>query len=83
MASKLPVISGHQLIRFLKRLGYRVVRQRGSHIKLEYRKNGEIYHITIPNRPELAKGTLNDILNAVSRHTGIQKGDLRKKLSNI
>jgi len=32
---KLPVVSGEELIKFLKKLGYEVIRQRGSHVRLE------------------------------------------------
>jgi len=34
MNPKLPVVSGRQVVRALERVGYRVVRQRGSHIRL-------------------------------------------------
>jgi predicted RNA binding protein YcfA (HicA-like mRNA interferase family) len=32
--SRLPILSGKELIRILKRAGYQEVRQRGSHIRL-------------------------------------------------
>jgi len=32
--AKLPIISGRQLIKILSKLGYREVRERGSHIRL-------------------------------------------------
>jgi len=32
--SRLPILSGKELIRILKRAGYQAVRQRGSHIRL-------------------------------------------------
>jgi len=35
MSDKLPVISGKELLSVLKGLGYKVSRQRGSHIRLE------------------------------------------------
>ena len=81
-AGGLPVVSGRQLIRWLESLGYRVVRQRGSHVRLERWLPGGTHAITIPNHREIARGTLNDILSAVARaiqqdkHSLIQ--DLRK-----
>lgn len=73
---KLPVISGKQLIKFLTMLGYTVVRQKGSHIRLKnYTKMGE-HNITVPLHGEIAKGTLNDILAKVSMWKGIPKKDL-------
>ena len=80
MSPRLPVVSGLELIKWLESLGYRVVSQRGSHIKLVLKKNDEEHFIIVPNHPEIAKGTLNDILNAVSRHTGIPKKKLRELL---
>ncbi|TEU19373.1 MAG: type II toxin-antitoxin system HicA family toxin [Anaerolineales bacterium] len=39
MSPKLPVVSGRQVVRALERIGYRVVRQRGSHIRLRDETN--------------------------------------------
>jgi len=57
----LPVISGHQLCKKLKKIGYIKDHQTGSHIilrneKVPYRR------LTIPNHKELAKGTLRAIM---------------------
>jgi predicted RNA binding protein YcfA (HicA-like mRNA interferase family) len=46
VTSGLPVVSGREAIRVLEELGYRVVRQRGSHIRLR--------HATAPSRKPLA-----------------------------
>ena len=56
---QLPVISGKKLIKFLHKLGYEVLRQRGSHVTL--RKITELgeHKITVPYHKEIAKGTLN------------------------
>jgi predicted RNA binding protein YcfA (HicA-like mRNA interferase family) len=34
MSPKLPVVSGNDAIRVLKKLGYEVIRQKGSHVRL-------------------------------------------------
>lgn len=81
MSKRLPVISGKELIRFLQRLGYAVVRQRGSHIRLEKTTKAGVHKITVPFHDPIAKGTLNDILNKVgiwnqmSRETLVQMID--------
>lgn len=62
MSKKLPVISGKKLISLLGGLNYKVVRQRGSHVRLEKLTKAGIHKITIPNHDPIAKGTLNDIL---------------------
>ena len=57
---KLPVVSGRSLVKILtKHFGFRVIRQKGSHVTL----TNDISFITVPLHPELDKGTLNAILN--------------------
>jgi predicted RNA binding protein YcfA (HicA-like mRNA interferase family) len=55
---KLPVISAMQAIRTLERLGFSVVRQRGSHIVLRKGSSGCV----VPNHHELKVGTLSGVL---------------------
>lgn len=59
---KLPRdLSGEALARLLRRYGYEVTRQTGSHIRLTSRV-GEEHHLTIPAHESLRVGTLNAIL---------------------
>jgi predicted RNA binding protein YcfA (HicA-like mRNA interferase family) len=37
---KLPVLSGHELIKILKKIGFEPVRQKGSHIVLVNNNDG-------------------------------------------
>ena len=78
---KLPQVSGSDVLGLLQSLGYEVVRQRGSHIRL--RKDTPLgeHTITIPAHRVLAKGTLNDTLNRISLWNNISKEDLIRKLS--
>ncbi len=55
---KLPVVSGAEAIRALERMGFAVVRQRGSHIVLRKGSSGCV----VPNHRELRVGTLGGIL---------------------
>lgn len=77
---KLPVVSGERLIKALQKLGYTVVRQRGTHIRLKKVAESGVHSITAPNHREIAKGTLNDILNRVSERNQISKEELIKLL---
>lgn len=52
---KLPVISGADAVRALERLGFQVVRQRGSHIVM---RRGTVGCV-IPSHRELKIGTLS------------------------
>jgi predicted RNA binding protein YcfA (HicA-like mRNA interferase family) len=58
--SRLPVLSARKVIKILKKMGYRVHRQTGSHIHLWNPERKVL--VTIPNHPELAKGTLLSII---------------------
>jgi len=62
MTPKLPVVSGEDLIRVLRRFGYEVVRQKESHVRLRNESAPERLPVTVPLHKELAKGTLNNIL---------------------
>jgi predicted RNA binding protein YcfA (HicA-like mRNA interferase family) len=78
--SRLPQISGRDLIRLLHSLGYETLRQRGSHIRLvKVTQIGEHY-VTVPDHKILAKGTLSDILMRVSLWNGIPKEELINRL---
>lgn len=77
---KLPQVNGTQLVEFLQSLGYGIVRQRGSHIRLRKNTASGMHAITVPEHRVITKGTLNDIINKVSIYNGISKEDLIKKL---
>ncbi len=60
--TKLPNISGETLIRALRKDGFLVERQKGSHVRLKKKNGGETIKLTVPLHSELRKGTLNRIL---------------------
>ena len=68
-------LTGKDLIRSLKKLGYFPTRQSGSHIRLSTMVNSE-HHITIPNHSPLKIGTLSAILNDIALHHGLSKAEL-------
>ncbi len=77
---KLPRdISGRELIKRLKKLGYEPSRQTGSHIRLTTQVHGE-HHVTVPNHDPLKIGTLSTILNMVADHFQISREDLLQQL---
>ena len=76
MSEKLPVLSGKKLIKLLKNLDYKVVRQKGSHVRLEKMTEAGPHKITIPVSDPIAKGTLNDILKKISVWNQISKEKL-------
>lgn len=77
---KLPrEISGEELAKLLKKYGYAITRQTGSHLRLTTTLHGE-HHITIPAHKHLKIGTLSGILNDIAGHLKIDKSDLIKEL---
>jgi len=72
-------ISGTELIKALKPLGYAVTRQLGSHIRLTTVQNGE-HHITVPNHDPIRIGTLSAILGDIAIHFNKSKEELVAQL---
>jgi predicted RNA binding protein YcfA (HicA-like mRNA interferase family) len=60
--NKVPSLSYTQIIRALQRDGWTVVRQRGSHIRLQKRIGDELLKITIPAHRPVKRTTLAYIL---------------------
>ena len=59
---KLRPVSGEEVIRALERLGFRQVRQRGSHVILKRETAQGVVGCVVPLHRELAVGTLRGIL---------------------
>ena len=77
---KLPQVDGKELVRLLNKLGYKSVRQRGSHVRLVKATSLGEHKITVPMHKDLAKGTLNNILTQVSLWSNIPKEELIEML---
>ena len=77
---KLPRdLSAEDLVQKLKRVGYQVTRQTGSHIRLTSTQKGE-HHITIPNHSPLRVGTLSAILADIAEHLSMTREECIHKL---
>ena len=63
MSPKLPVISGEDLIRVLRKFGYGIARQKGSHVRLRNESEPRRLPVTVPLHKELAPGTLKNVLS--------------------
>jgi predicted RNA binding protein YcfA (HicA-like mRNA interferase family) len=57
---RLPVVSDAETVRAFTRLGWRIVRRRGSHIVLT--RPGALASLSVPNHKELDRGTLHDLI---------------------
>jgi predicted RNA binding protein YcfA (HicA-like mRNA interferase family) len=79
---KLPRdVSGTDLAKALKVLGYQVTRQIGSHLRLTTTEGGE-HHITIPQHDPLRVDTLAAILDDVAMHFGLSRSELLVKIKS-
>jgi predicted RNA binding protein YcfA (HicA-like mRNA interferase family) len=59
---KLPVISGERAIKCFEKLGYYVVRQHGSHIRMYHSSDKSKKPLTIPRHHTLGKGLLRKLI---------------------
>jgi predicted RNA binding protein YcfA (HicA-like mRNA interferase family) len=55
-----PVLRPSEVIKIFEKLGWSVVRQKGSHIILT--KSGNITTLSVPNHTEVARGTLRGLI---------------------
>jgi predicted RNA binding protein YcfA (HicA-like mRNA interferase family) len=72
-------VSGADLGRALARLGYGLVRQKGSHMRYSTQRGGT-HHITIPDHRPVKTGTLHGILRDVAAHHGLSMEELVRQL---
>jgi len=78
---KLPRdVSGSELASLLRRHGYEITRQTGSHLRLTSVAKGIDHHITIPRHRHLRVGTLNAILADVASDLEMDRGKLAEEL---
>jgi predicted RNA binding protein YcfA (HicA-like mRNA interferase family) len=72
-------VSGPDLLKALRVLGYERIRQDGSHIRLTTQLDGE-FHVTVPDHHSIKIGTFKSILKHVAAHHGLTVDELLEKL---
>jgi len=80
MGAGLKTLSSKEVITILATFGFVVYSQKGSHVKLRREKNGSKETLTIPERKQIAKGTLREIFTQAS--TYIPQSELRQHFYN-
>jgi YcfA-like protein. len=73
-------VGGEDLAKRLRKYGYQVVRQTGSHMQLVSTAKGKPHRITIPSHKPLRVGTLDGILREVAKYLQMDKQDLVRDL---
>ncbi len=56
-----PVLAPREVVKTFEKLGWTVVRQRGSHIILT--RKGHIATLSVPQHTEVARGTLRSLIS--------------------
>ena len=60
--TKIPSVAYDKIVRALQRDGWVLVRQKGSHIRLQKRTQDEVIKLTIPAHKPVKRSTLSHIL---------------------
>ena len=68
-------LSGQDLIKVLRKLGYQITRQTSSHVRLTTHRQGE-HHVTIPAHDFVRIGTLSGLLADLGRHHKLSRDQL-------
>lgn len=77
---KLPRgVSADRVIRALEHLGYGVIRQKGSHVRLRH-EGPPVHTITVPLHNPLKSGTLHGILSEIAQTRSIAIESLMESL---
>lgn len=74
--SRLPDVSGAELVKALRKAGFVLLRQKGSHVSMEKTDATGHWRTVVPMHREIARGTLQDIL----KQTGLTREELSKLL---
>ena len=72
--TRLPRVSGQDCLRALGKAGFRVIRQRSSHITL--RRDNPYARVIVPDHREIDRGTLRAIL----RQAGLSVAEFNQLL---
>ena len=68
--SKLPQVSGKDTVKALQKIGFKMISQKGSHVKMVRKMNSQNQTVIIPMHKILKKGTLrNGILKPINLTT--------------
>lgn len=77
---KLPRdLAGVELAKALGKVGYRISRQTGSHLRLTLAEVPQ-HHVTIPSHDPLKLGTLSAILGDVAERLKVDRDELLRQL---
>jgi len=59
--SKLPVLKGREFVKFLESIGFKVIRTKGSHVRLKS-EDGRVTTVPVHEGKDIPKGLLRKII---------------------
>lgn len=59
---KLLIISGEEAIKRFQKMGYEIIRQRGSHVRMHHKSNRSKIPLAIPLHKQLGRGLLRKLI---------------------
>ena len=74
--SRLPVVSGREIVRILGKIGFVIVGRKGSHVRMKRQRGKEVLIVIVPMHRELARGTLRSVF----RQANVTPEDLNRLL---
>lgn len=80
MGAGLKTLSSKEVIEIFATFGFVVYSQKGSHIKLRHESSGNKQTLMVPERKQIAKGTLREIFKQASGY--IPQSELRPHFYN-
>jgi len=73
---KLPVLSGHEVIKILARIGFEPRRRKGSHVILIKETKEGKRAVVVPDHREIDRGTLAELI----RQAGLKRSEFLRLL---
>jgi len=61
--SKLPIMSGMEIVKRLEKIGFVVIRQKGSHVFLRHKKDNRTTIVPVHKGKDIDRSLLRKILN--------------------
>ncbi|MFH1364909.1 MAG: type II toxin-antitoxin system HicA family toxin [Candidatus Aenigmatarchaeota archaeon] len=72
--TRLPVMSGQEILKLLSKHGFQIAGRKGSHIRLKKKEKNKTFIVIVPDHKEIPPETLKSIL----RQAGISEDIIRK-----
>lgn len=73
---KLPILSGKEIVKALLKEGFKIKRQKGSHVHLVKISNNRTFHVTVPVHAN--RDTNPFVFRTISRQAGYALEDFVK-----